>query len=101
MLAHWIRAARLGLILIATVGCAVTAEGKKTRFVEKGDQYYTEGKYREAVLEYRNVLKLEPTHARAIQQLGLSHFQLGEIAQAYGYLTKAKEQNPDNVEIRL
>src|SRR5262245_36451629 len=101
MLAHCVRAARLGLVLIVTVGCAVTAEGKKTRFVEKGDKYFTEGKYREAVLEYRNVLKLEPSHARAIQQLGLAHFQLGEVAQAYGYLTKAKEQNPENIEVRL
>src|SRR5207244_1889771 len=57
--------------------------------------------YREALIEYANVLQIDGTNTRAIRQLALSHYQLGELGQAYPYLLKSKELDRDNLDVRL
>ncbi len=87
-------------VLIAT-GCARSPEAKKARYLERGDRYVAREKYREAILEYRNVLRIDQNNARAIRQLGLAHYQLGDAAQAYAFLLKSQELDPNDLEVRL
>jgi len=89
----------IGLLLAG--GCDRSPEAKKARHLERGDRYFKKEQYREAVIEYRNVLRIEPTNPRAFEGLGLSHYQLGEAGQAFRYLLKAQELNPNNVDVRL
>jgi len=48
---------------LALSGCS--KEAKMERHWKKGEQYFSENKPREAVLEYKNVLQLEPKHVKA------------------------------------
>ncbi len=89
----------VGLLVVA--GCSRSPEAKKARHLERGDKYAAQEQYRDAILEYRNVLRIDPANARAIRQLGVSYFQLGELAQAFRYLLKAEELAPDAADIRL
>src|SRR5215468_9263341 len=92
------------LLLMAVflaAGCARSPEAKKARFLDRGDSYFKKEQYREAIIEYRNVLRIEGTNARAIQQLGLAHYQLGEFGQAARFLLKAQELTPDQLEVRI
>ncbi len=89
----------IGLALAA--GCARSPEARKARHLERGDQFFSQAKYQEAIIEYRNVLRLDATNAHALQQLGLAHYQLGEFGQGYRYLVKGQELDPDNLDVRL
>ena len=87
--------------LVVTAGCARSPEANKARHLDRGDKYFAREQYREAVLEYRNVLRIEGTNARAIRQLALAHYQLGNLGQAFSYLLKSQELDPENSEVRL
>ena len=91
----------LMVILALAAGCARSPEARKARHLERGDRYVKEEKYRDAIIEYRNVLRIEAANAQAIRQLGLAHFQLGEMGQAFRFLLRAQEGEPDNAEVRL
>ena len=87
--------------LLVAAGCARSPEAKKARHLERGDGYFSRQQYREAVIEFRNVLQLEGTNAHATRQLGLAHYQLGELGHALRYLLKSQELEPDNSGVRL
>src|SRR6266403_1411655 len=93
--------ALLILGLVVSAGCARSPEAQKARYLERGDKYAAREQYREAIIEYRNVLRLDQKNSRAIRQLGVAHYHLGELGQAYRFLLKAQEQDANNVEVRL
>ena len=95
----WAALFLIGVVVLA--GCFRSPEAKKARYLERGDRYAAQQKYREAILDYQNVLRLDPAHARALKQLGLAHFELGELAQGFRFLLKAQEISPDDPEVRL
>ena len=86
---------------IAVIGCERSPEARKARHLKRGDEYFNNQQYREAIIEYRNVLRLNGTNAHAIQRLGLAYYQLGELGQAFPYLLETRELIPDNVDARL
>src|SRR6267143_778052 len=94
----WISFLVIGLLVAA--GCSRSPEAKKARHLERGDKYAAQEQYQEAILEYRNVLRIEPANERAIKQLGLAHYQLGELGQAFRYLLRAEELAPDAPDVR-
>jgi tetratricopeptide (TPR) repeat protein len=83
------------------VGCARSPEAKKARYLDRGDQFFAREQYREAIIEYRNVRRIDADNHRAVRQLGLAHFQLGEMGQAFDYLQKARELDPDDRDVRI
>lgn len=89
------------VIALVISGCAWSPEAKKARHLQRGDRYFTQQQYREAILEYHNVLQVDASNARAIQQLGISHYRLGNFAQAFPYLLKTKELDSTNFDARL
>src|SRR5438876_9943267 len=88
----------LGLLVVT--GCSRSPEARKTRHLERGEKYAAQEQYREAGLEYRNVLRVDPANEQAIRQLGLWYFQLGELGEAFRYLLKAEELAPDALDVR-
>ena len=99
------RAARISIILLLAVlvtamGCARSPEAQKARHLARGDKYFAHEQYREAIIEYRNVLRFEPANVQAVRQAGFAHYQLGEAAPAVGYLRKAEGLAPVNLEVR-
>ena len=79
---------------MAVIGAAGCTEFRKNRHLKRGDAYYAEKKYKEAMLEYRNVLRFEKENPHAIARLGLAHFTQGELGQAYAFLNKAASSRP-------
>src|SRR3990172_8786718 len=68
------------LLLVAlalAAGCARAPEARKARHLERGERYVKAEKYRDAIIEYRNVLRIESANTVAIRQLGLAHFRVG------------------------
>ena len=70
-----------GVCLLVGSGCARSPEAKKARHLERGEKYFARKDYKDAVIEYKNVLRLEPANEVAIRKLGLAHYQSGELQQ--------------------
>jgi tetratricopeptide (TPR) repeat protein len=91
----------LAMVLALTAGCSRSPEAKKARYLERGERYFQRQQYREAVIEYRNALRIDGNNAQAVRQLALAHYQLGEVAQSFRFLLKSQELEPDNTEVPL
>src|SRR5436309_7723391 len=91
----------LMVALALTAGCARSPETKKARYLARGEGYFQKEQYREAIIEYRNAIRIEPTNARAIRQLGMAHYSLGEYGRAFTYLLNASRIEPDDLDVRI
>ncbi|MDA0738723.1 MAG: tetratricopeptide repeat protein [Nitrospirae bacterium] len=96
----------LTLVLLATGwGCTqMSAEEKKAEHVTRGQAYFTEEKYREALIEYKNVVQIDPKDAGAHYQLALIHMKLGgmtELQAAFGELAKSVDLDPSNQDAQI
>src|SRR5208283_4542936 len=89
------------LVSVVAVSCSWSPEAKKARYLVNGDKYFSEAKYKEAIIEYRNVLQIDPKNVHATERLGDSHYSIGEMEQAFSFLSKARELDPDNLQVRL
>jgi tetratricopeptide (TPR) repeat protein len=87
--------------LMLGAGCSRSPEAKKAQHLERGEKFFARKDYKEAVIEYRNVLALEPANELAIRRIGLAHYQAGELQEAFPYLRKAAELNPKNEDVNL
>ncbi len=100
------RAARAWIALLLSVlvvmsGCSKSPEAKKTQHLERGDQYFAKAQFREAIIEYANVLRIDAKNARAYRQIGLAYYELGELAQALPFLVKLLELDPEDQDAHL
>src|SRR5437667_11649312 len=86
---------------VAMAGCSRSPEAKKARHLDRGDRYFAREQYHEAVIEYANVLRIDRVNMRAIQQLALSHYQPGELAQAFPYFVQLQELAPETPDVHL
>jgi Flp pilus assembly protein TadD len=69
------RSASLVLLpfLLLFYGCKGDVQAKKVAHVQKGEAYVAQEKYTEAVIEFRNAIKLEPKDAQAYYKLSLAY----------------------------
>ena len=78
-------------LAIAAILCAVflagiagcSKEGKKEGHFKKGETYLSESKFREAVIEFKNVLQIDPNDAKAQLKLGMAQLGAGDPREAY------------------
>jgi len=92
----------LTILTAAFLGaCAETPDAKRARHLSRGDEYFGQGRYKEALIEYQNVLRFNASDARAIERMGFSYHNLGDFRRAYPFLLKARQANPDDVNVTM
>jgi len=89
----------LCLIFSGLAGCST--EAKKERHWGRGEKYFAENKFKEAIIEYKNVLQIEPGDVKARYKLGLAHLKVGQIREAYAEFSKSVELDPNLVDAGL
>ena len=92
------------LLMMAASLVLLSAARKKPRWKGIGKRrkpFYTEGKFNEAIIEYRNVIQIDPKHAQAYYKLGLSYLRVKMFREAFVSLNKSLELNPDNSDARI
>ena len=87
------------LLLAGLAGCS--KESKKESHFKKGEAYLTEGKFREASIEFKNVLQIDPNDSKAYFKLGMASLGAGDPREAYAAFNKAIELDPNSVEARV
>ena len=86
-------------IISGLLGCS--QEAKKERHWKRGEKYFSENKFKEAIIEYKNVLQIDPKDANVHYKLGLSHVRAGQLREAFSEFLKSVELNPDLIDARL
>jgi tetratricopeptide (TPR) repeat protein len=85
--------------ILMSAGCSPRA--KAARNLARAGEYVKGEKYREAAIEYMNVLKGDPTNRLAVRGMGLVLYQMGDVRAAMPYLLRAEEQAPGDDDVRL
>ena len=87
---RWGRALVAVLCILLVAGFAgCSKESKKEGHFKKGEAYLAESKFREAIIEFKNVLQIDPNDAKAYYKLGMASLGAGEPREAYAALNKA------------
>ena len=80
------------VLLFMLSGCS--PEAKKEKHMKKGDQYLSENKIQEAILEYKNVVQIDPKDAKAHHKLGQAYLKAGLVREGFSELSKTVELDP-------
>jgi Flp pilus assembly protein TadD len=89
----------LGALILSLAGCS--QEAKKERHWGRAEKYFSKNQYKEAIIEYRNVLQISPNDAKARYKLGLSHFRIGQLREARAEFERSVEIDLGMVDARL
>src|SRR5207249_4483005 len=88
-------------ILAATLIAGCTKEARKARLLGEANSYFRAGNYDKSKLSYLNVLRLDPGNSLAFERIGAMWQEDGAPWQAAGFLKKASELDPKNVQNRI
>jgi tetratricopeptide (TPR) repeat protein len=94
--------ARLGLLLLA--GALASCTSPEERFaahVERGERYAQEGSRREAILEYRSAVEVDPTSAEIHERLADLLHQQGAREGAVAHYREAYALDPNRIEAAM
>jgi tetratricopeptide (TPR) repeat protein len=87
------------LVLLALLaGCNRDPNVAKKRYVETGNKYFKSGKYKEALIMYRNALKRDLKYGEAYYRAALAELAMQRFVDASRDLQRAVELQPDNVD---
>lgn len=82
------------ILLASLAGCSRDPETVKRKYLENGNRFFEQGKYRQASIMYRNAIKNDPRYGEAYAKLGDSELRRGDIRQAVGAFRRAIELLP-------
>src|SRR5262245_1380889 len=89
------------LLLAGSVACSGNPEARKQRSFETANQYVQQNKLREAVIEYRNAIQIDPRFGAARKALAKTYIQLGDRTNALDEYVRAADLLPDDVDLQL
>ena len=89
----------MALILGATAGC--TKQARARRLLKTANADFNAEKYDNAEIEYKNVLRTGGLNPAAVGQLGRLYAKEGRFLEAYSYLLKATELQPNSLPFQL
>jgi len=81
-------------------GCR-SPEENKARHLERVNHYFNEKRFSEAIIEYRNVIKINPRHGEAFHKLGYCYLKTGKGKEAFDSLSNAVSLDPDNLQAQI
>jgi len=91
----------LALAVLPLLAACQSDEEKIAGFLERGEAYVEEGKLKEAIIEYRNVVQLDPNHPEAHYELAKAYIEQQKLKEAFWELSETVRIDPENVEARL
>lgn len=86
--------------LATPVACA-SAEARKGAYLANGNRYASQGRYREAIIEYRNALRQDPRFGEARYRLAEAYLRTDQPHAALPEYVRAADLLPDNVHAQI
>jgi len=98
------RTRRSGIFFLALAimlgGCA-SDEERLAEFMERGEAYVEQGLSEEAIIEFKNVLQIDPNHAPAHEALSTAFLLVSKPREAYWEMSETVRLDPTNIDARL
>lgn len=102
MIRHkYLSSVMLLVALALLAGCRDNPDVQKARYLESGKRFSTEGKYREAAIQFLNALKVDKNYPEAHYELAEAFEHLGHSAEASTELARTVELQPANFKARV
>jgi tetratricopeptide (TPR) repeat protein len=89
------------LIPALFTGCTRDPNVRKQKFLDSGDRYQSQGKYREAIIEYSNAIQVDDRFAEAHYQLSKAYLKVKDPNRAFYELSRTVNLEPDNYAAQL
>src|SRR4051812_45031049 len=86
------------VLLCAVVACNRDPNVAKKRYLDGGNKYYENGKYKEALIMYRKALQRDLKYGEAYYRSAIAELALQQWAPAARDLQRAVELQPENVD---
>ncbi len=86
------------LILALATACSNDVASLRKKYLDSGNKYFGNGKYKEASIMYRRALQKDMRFGEAYYRLGLSELKLGRPVDAMRALQRAVELDPKNLD---
>jgi tetratricopeptide (TPR) repeat protein len=84
------------ILLMLAFGCSRDPQVLKRKYVEQGNKYFNNGKYKEAVLLYRKAVQADALFGEAYYREALAELKLGRYSDAVRSLRRTVELQPEN-----
>jgi tetratricopeptide (TPR) repeat protein len=84
---------------IVLFGCG-GAQSRLASHMERGQQYFSQGDFTKASIEFRNAMQIAPKDPAALVMAGRTAERLGRLRDAVSLFQTVVDSNPDNVEAR-
>ncbi len=89
------------IAVLGLSGCKHDPNVQKRKYLESGQRYENEGKFREAAIQFSNALKVDRSYSAAHYELAKTYLQLGSMIPAYQELQRTVTLDPSNIQARL
>ena len=83
------------------MACTADPAVLKQQYLDSGNQYFDQEKYAEAIIEYRNAIKIDATFGPARKQLAESYARAGNARGAFEEFIRAADLLPTDVQVQL
>jgi Tfp pilus assembly protein PilF len=90
----------VAILFVQCIGCA-SKEEKEARHLERARQYVEKTEFKKAVIEFRNVVQLDPENDAAHYELGETYLKLQQGREAFQSFSRAVSVNPENMKAQL
>ena len=96
-----------GIIVLILAGASAyyfelgtSPQTKRDRYIAKAKAFSEAAKTKEAIIEWKNALKMDPAHAESHYDLGLEFLKSRDFRAAYNELVRAKDLDPKLIKAR-
>src|SRR5215470_12642692 len=86
----------IGCMAALVTGCSRDPNVRKQKYFESGQRYYQEGKYREAIIQFRNATQVDGRFTEAHYQLAQAYQKVHDWQRAYAELFRTLELDPES-----
>jgi tetratricopeptide (TPR) repeat protein len=87
--------------VVLVSGCAGDPAARKQEHFQQGNQYFDQGQYSHAIIEYRNAIALDGSFAAARKRLGETYARVGETRAALDEYVRAADLLPNDIDVQI
>jgi tetratricopeptide (TPR) repeat protein len=100
MTSSLIRFIGLALLVLAMAACQ-SDEEKLAEHMSRGDAYFEDEAFDEAIIEYKNVLQIDPNYGEAHYKLSKAYFKTKKVREGFWELRETVRLDLENVSAKI